>query len=117
MGTGDAWGQRDVKLTRSAVTRPFRTAFGVEIYGDVFAKAAALLDSIANRVVFRDGNKRTALLAALLYLRKNRQVVVLEPDEAEAFMRHVVQEHPSVDEIADWLKVHTIGRQLSAWAL
>lgn len=112
MDSGDAWGQRDARLTRAAVTRPFRTAFGKEIYSDEFAKAAALLDSIANRVVFRDGNKRTALLAALVYLRKNDKLVHVAAEDAEVFMWRVVQEHPSIEDIAGWLKAHTVGRGL-----
>lgn len=114
LDAGGVQGQRDARLTRAAVTRPFRTAFGMEIYGDIYAKAAALLDSVANRVVFLDGNKRTALLAAMVYLRKNKQVVRLRPGEGEAFMRRVVEEHLSIDEIAAWLKAHTVGRELAA---
>lgn len=106
------WGQRDVKLTKAAVTRPFRTAFGQEIYGDVYLKAAALLDAIANRVVFRDGNKRTAMVAAALYLGRNRRVLKFEQKEGEAFMWYVVLEHPDIPEIADWMKAHTLGRGL-----
>ena len=114
LDSGGLAGQRDAKLTRAAVTRPFRTAFGQEIYGDVFAKAAALLDAIANRVVFRDGNKRTALLAAALYLRRNQQLVRVGRYEAEGFMGYVVIDHPSIEEIAGWLRAHTIGHELSA---
>lgn len=47
--TGQPWGQRDVQLTRAAVARPFRSAFGQEIYGDAYLKAAALLDAIVDR--------------------------------------------------------------------
>jgi death on curing protein len=112
--TGDPWGQRDVALTRAAVTRPFRTAFGQEIYSDMYLKAAALLDSIANRVVFRDGNKRTALLAAVLYLGRNDKIISFGRKEGEAFMWYVVLEHPRIEEIADWLRVHTLGRQIPA---
>lgn len=111
--TKGSWGQRDVQLTRAAVSRPFRTAFGQEIYADVYAKAAALLDAIVNRVVFKDGNKRTALMAAVLYLGRNRLPLRFDRKEGEAFMWYVVLEHPTIDQIADWLKAHTIGRQLA----
>jgi death-on-curing protein len=107
------WGQRDVQLTRAAVSRPFRTAFGEEIYTDVYMKAAALLDSIVNRVVFKDGNKRTALMAAVLFLGRNRLPLRFDRKEGEAFMWYVVLEHPKIEEISDWLKAHTIGRQLA----
>jgi death-on-curing protein len=112
--SGDPWGQRDPALTRAAVTRPFRSAFGKEIYDDDYLKAAALLDAIVNRVVFRDGNKRTALLAAVLYLGRNDKIVSFGRKEGEALMWYVVLEHPKIEEIADWLKAHTIGRKLAA---
>lgn len=111
--TGGPWGQRDVRITRAAVTRPFRTAFGQEIFGDVYMKAAALLDAIVNRVVFKDGNKRTALLAAALYLGRNNQILRVGRKEGEAFMWYVVLEHPKIEEIAEWLKMHTAGRQVT----
>lgn len=114
--SGDRWGQRDPKLTRAAVTRPFRTAFGQEIYTDVFEKAAALLDSIVNRVVFKDGNKRTALAAAVLYLGRHRHFLHFDRKEGEAFMWYVVIAHPEISEIADWLRAHTIGREITASA-
>lgn len=112
--TGEPWGQRDPALTRAAVTRPFRTAFGKEIYDDIYLKAAALLDAIVNRVVFRDGNKRTALLAAVLYLGRNDKIVSFSRKEGEALMWYVVLEHPKIEEIADWLRTHTIGQKLQA---
>jgi death-on-curing protein len=101
------WGQRDPKLTRAALARPYRTAFGEEIYPDHFQKAAALLDAITNNVVFKDGNKRTALAAAVLYLALNKYIVEFGSQESEWFMYQVVVSRPSVQEIADWLKQHT----------
>jgi death-on-curing protein len=112
LGTDGAWGQRDPKITRAALSRPHRTAFGQEIYSDMYEKAAALLDAIANRVVFKDGNKRTALIAAALYLGRNKQVLRFGRKEGEAFMWYVVLEHPKISEIADWLKAHSVNRGL-----
>ncbi|PLS80552.1 hypothetical protein CYG49_04765 [Candidatus Saccharibacteria bacterium] len=111
-GSGDPWGQRDARITRAAVARPFRTAFGEEIYGDVYLKAAALLDSIVNRVVFRDGNKRTAMAAAVLFLARNKQFIRFNRKEGEAFMWYVVLEHPKIEEIADWFRTHSSSRQI-----
>jgi len=112
VGKGDPWGQRDPQLTKAAIARPFRSAFGEEMYQTTFEKAAALVDAIINRVVFKDGNKRTALAAAALYLARYEQVVSFTVDEAEAFTRHIVLDHPPVTEIADWLQQHTLGHRL-----
>lgn len=44
---------------------------GKELYPDVFLKAAALLDSLINNHPFVDGNKRTGITAAALFLQAN----------------------------------------------
>jgi death-on-curing protein len=107
LASADQWGQRDPKLTRAAVARPYRTAFGQELYPDVFSKAAALMDSIINTVVFKDGNKRTALVAVALYLALNDYVLKFGQQEAEWFSYQVVVAHLSIEVIANWLRDHT----------
>jgi death-on-curing protein len=106
------WGQRDPGLTRAAVARPFRSAFGQEMYGDIYLKAAALMDSIVNNVVFRDGNKRTALAAAALYLALNDCVLSFGQNEADMFMHQLVMHRPPITAIAAWLRAHTKPKQL-----
>jgi death on curing protein len=66
--SGGAKGVHSEHLLKSALARPLQTAFGDEMYEDSFSKAAVLLDSIANNHGFRDGNKRTAMAAANLFL-------------------------------------------------
>ena len=52
---------RDVGLLEAAAARPRATAFGAEVYGDLFTKAAALLHSLATNHALVDGNKRLGL--------------------------------------------------------
>jgi len=95
-------------LLKSALARPLQTAFGEEIYKDAFSKAAALLDSIANNHGFRDGNKRTAMAAATLFLYIQKDIdAQFSNQEYEDFMVYVVTSKPSIEEIASWLKIHT----------
>ncbi|MGF7229665.1 MAG: type II toxin-antitoxin system death-on-curing family toxin [Candidatus Saccharibacteria bacterium] len=56
--SGGSKGFHNEHLVRSALARPNHSAFGKDAYTDLFTKAAALLDSIANNHGFRDGNKR-----------------------------------------------------------
>lgn len=100
------WGQRDPELTRSALARPYRSAFGEEVYGNHFQKAAALMDAIINNVVFKDGNKRTALAAAALYLAINGCVIKVTRNESEYFTHYMVTAKPSISEVAFWLQSH-----------
>lgn len=66
---GGAPGMRDEGLLRSALSR----AANVEYYdqGDVYRCAAAYAQGIAKAHAFVDGNKRTAMTVALLFLELN----------------------------------------------
>jgi death-on-curing protein len=63
---GGADGVRDFGALESAVFRP-QTGY----YDDAIAEAAALLESLVQIPPFLDGNKRTAVAAADVHLRKN----------------------------------------------
>jgi death-on-curing protein len=105
--SGGAKGIHSDHLLRSALTRPLQTAFGDEIYKDSFGKAAALLDSIANNHGFRDGNKRTAMASASLFLYLRDDInIQFSNKEYEDFILYVVNDKPPINEIADWLKAH-----------
>ena len=68
-GGGD--GVRDMGLFESALAQP-RAAFGGQYaHEGLYAMAAAYLYHIASNHPFVDGNKRTALLAALVFLDIN----------------------------------------------
>lgn len=58
-------------LLESAVHRPRARMFGKSAYGDPYEQAAALLHAIAANHPFVDGNKRTAWLAAAVFLGIN----------------------------------------------
>lgn len=109
--SGGSKGFHDKKLIESALARPNQSAFGEDIHGDVFAKAAALLDSIANNHGFRDGNKRTAMAAAVLYLHNNGIEIRFTNEEYEVIMLHIVNDKPPVDEIKIWLINHSVGQK------
>ncbi|EST21054.1 hypothetical protein N566_27720 [Streptomycetaceae bacterium MP113-05] len=69
---------RDIGLLESAVARPAASMFGEEAYADLFDKAAALMQSLAVNHPFLDGNKRTAWLSTMVFLRING--IELRPD-------------------------------------
>lgn len=110
--SGGVKGIHSEHLLKSALARPLQTAFGDEIYKDLLSKAAALLDSIANNHGFRDGNKRTAMAAANLFLYLRGVInIQFSNQEYEGFMVYVVNNKPSVNEIAEWLKAHIVEDQ------
>lgn len=77
---GGAEGIRDRGLLESAVAMP-RASFGeAYLHEDLSHMAAAYAFHIAQNQPFLDGNKRTGLVAALVFLDLNG-VPVLDPEE------------------------------------
>lgn len=68
-------GKRDRTLLGSAAGRPMTALGGVEKYPSIESKAAALLHSLVKNHPFHNGNKRTALVATLVFLSKNHRRV------------------------------------------
>ncbi len=68
---GGLEGVRDRGLLESALEQPRATAFGEFLHGDLFEMAAAYLFHVVKNRAFMDGNKRTALLSALIFLDIN----------------------------------------------
>jgi death on curing protein len=62
---------QDAGLLASAVGRPAQTVFGDDAYPDLYTKVAALFESLACNHAFTDGNKRTAVVAAIHMLNWN----------------------------------------------
>ncbi|MFJ3879426.1 type II toxin-antitoxin system death-on-curing family toxin [Streptomyces sp. NPDC090077] len=71
-------------LLESAVHRPRARMFGVPAYEDPYEQAAALLHGIAVNHPLVDGNKRTAWLAAAVFLAVNG-VDLADADQDRAY--------------------------------
>ena len=69
--TGGSHGILDIGLLQSAVSRPKATFEGKDLYPDVLRKAAALMESLARNRPFVDGNKRTAITSAAIFMGMN----------------------------------------------
>lgn len=102
--TGGSQGIRDLGLLESAVYRPQTSFGGKDLYIGVFNKSAALLQSLLKNHPFIDGNKRTALTSAGIFLKINGyKLVNTHKDEVEFAIR-VDNEHLTIEEIVSWLK-------------
>ena len=74
---------------------------------EVFDKAAVLLRGIIADHPFVDGNKRTGVMAALVFLNLNgKDTSRLTDKDYEDFAVKVAVDHLSVEDIATWLKTH-----------
>lgn len=69
--TGGLDGIRDEGLLESAANAPFQTFDDQPLYKTIQAKAARLGFSLVNNHAFVDGNKRTGMMAMLLFLDMN----------------------------------------------
>jgi len=102
--TGGMVGVRDVHLLQSIAERPKTSFGGAEQFPDMFTKAAVYLESLATYHVFLDGNKRTALTVAGVFLALNGHETRFPIEESENFMLAAAQRQKSLEEIAAWLK-------------
>lgn len=104
---GGSQGVRDLGLLESAAGRPEATFEGNDLYISVFDKAAALLQSLLKNHPFVDGNKRTALTSAGVFLKLNGKKLINTHDEEVKFAVSVDNKHLSLEEISAWFKSHT----------
>lgn len=105
--TGGLHRVRDAGLLISIIEKPKASFGGKELYKNVFEKAAAYLESFATYHIFVDGNKRTAIAAAVRFLFLSGYDIVAQNKEIEALTLGVALKKLSVKEIAAWLKKHS----------
>lgn len=105
--TGGAHGVRDVGLLEAAVNRPRASYGGRDLYPDISMKAASLMDSLIHSHPFVDGNKRTGIAAAALFMRQNGLRLVASNAEIEAFTVSVAESRITPNEMASWLRAHS----------
>lgn len=107
--TGGEHGVRDLGLLQSAVGRPQASFDGVDLYPNLFNQVAALLDSLVRNHPFVDGNKRTGIATAAIFMRLNGYRLTATNDELEAFTLSVARSETTPDTITDWLRQHSIA--------
>lgn len=90
------------------VAAPKQVFFGKEAYPTVWLKAAYYLQKIAKKHVFVDGNKRTAMEAASMFLLLNGYDLNTKPEELGRFTLNITNspdsEHVML-EIAKYFKI------------
>ncbi len=84
---------RDKGLLESAISSPFQSMFGEDLYKTVEEKAFVLFLNIAKNHPFMDGNKRTAALICDYFLMENGLELNLETKEKFKFMLNVLEKN------------------------
>lgn len=108
---GGLHGVKDIHMLRLAIGRPQMSVAFQDAYKTIFDKAAAMFHSIINNHPFLDGNKRTSLFGAVLFLKYNGWSVEFRRKEAVKFTRKAHNEDYTVEQISNWLKEHSVKIQ------
>lgn len=96
---GGAHGLRDKGLLEAAIFRP-----QMGYYNTLFEEAAALMESLATRHAFVDGNKRVSFVMTDMMLRANGYFLDIDPDAAFQFISDSLERRTfRFDAIRDWL--------------
>lgn len=99
---GGIAGLRDANSLSSAVGRP-RSGY----YTDTIEEAAALFESLFQNHPFLDGNKRTAITAAAVFLRLNGYKLLFDDVEAYGWLMSIYERaRLTRAAVAEWLRSH-----------
>lgn len=99
---------RDPGLLASAVGRPSQTAFGEDAYPTLWLKTAALFESLACNHAFVDGNKRTAVIAAIHMLNWSNYGLVAEQHELIWVAVSTAEHEIDLPKIAAFFEAHAV---------
>lgn len=104
---GGGSGLRDAGLLLSALARPENLA----AYGDpdVAAHAASYAFGIARNHPFVDGNKRTALVTAAVFLLENGHELVAPEANAVVTILALAAGDLTEEALADWIRANIIA--------
>jgi death-on-curing protein len=105
---GGASGMRDRELLASAIAQPFATFEGEFLHEDLFEMAAAYLFHIARNHPFVDGNKRTAVVSALVFLFWNGYKVIASNEAVYDLAIAVATDDSSKPSVVDFLRDHAV---------
>jgi len=110
---GGKTGLRDVALLQSALGTTETTFDGDFLHTDLFEMASAYLFHIVRNHPFVDGNKRTGLMVALVFLGLNGLELTVDPEELFELVSGVSTGEVGKAAVAVFLKRHSRARNPS----
>lgn len=91
----------DKNALSMAVNQPRQHIFGKDLYPDEFSKAAVLLINLIKKHPFNNGNKRTAFLAAYVFLKINGFSLIMENQEVVEFVVNIATYQGEFDDLKE----------------
>lgn len=108
--TGGSHGVRNRDILASLALTPQQEVFGKKLYPTVFDKAAVLARDVILLHPFVDGNKRTGMTAAAVFMEGNGYSLTAAEGEIESTALRIVNDRLGVTSIARWLQKHSVRR-------
>lgn len=105
--TGGSHGVRDYHAFLTLESLPKQKVFGKELYPTIFLKTAVYVRNIIMAHSFVDGNKRTAVTSASVFLESNGYKIIAKEGEIEKFALKIINQKLGLDKISDWFKRHS----------
>jgi death-on-curing protein len=102
--TGGSSHVRDQNLVQSSAVRPSAGAGQRDTYRTIPEKAAALLESLVLYHPFVDGNKRSALVAAGIFLERNGWRLDLQPADTHRFVTRLAAGATRFQDVVRWVE-------------
>lgn len=107
--TGGAAGLRDEGLLDSAVSAPFQSFDGTELFPTVIEKAARLCFGLVKNHAFIDGNKRIGAHSMLVFLAVNDTELTYTQEELTNIILGVASGKIDYEDLLSWIKTHIDG--------
>ncbi len=98
---------RDHQAVLSTAGSPQQTFGKKDLYPTVFEKAGAYARFIILNHPFLDGNKRTGMSAASIFLEYNGYRLIAKEGGIENFAIAIVTGKPEIKAITSWFKKHS----------
>lgn len=103
---GGMKGIKSLALLESAVYRPQSIFNGNDLYPTCFEKATAFVHSLITNHPFHDGNKRTGIVAMILFLKINSVSLQINDFELLSLARDIAENKITLKAIVAWMKNH-----------
>ena len=104
---GGSQGIRDLALLESAVYRPQATFGGNDLYPAIFDKAAVLMHSLILNHPFIDGNKRSGMVSAFVFLELNGLINKIKINEVISVAMKIESKEMKIEAISKWLEKYS----------
>jgi len=105
--TSGSHGLRDRQGLLSAIDLPKQKFSNKELYPTIHHKAAVYARNIITAHPFIDGNKRTGITVAFIFLENSKYKIIVPEGEIEKFALKIISERLSIGKIADWFKKYS----------